>query len=106
MIGQAAARRAVPAQDGRREGAPVRACRDVLFAERDGAAVLLDLGREVFLGLDEVGTLIWRGVQQGSSTDCIARTLSEEYDVSYEVARDDVTRFVHELVERGLAVSP
>jgi hypothetical protein len=80
----------------------IRPTRDVLVAEQDGTAVLLDLRREVFHGLDEVGTRIWRGLESGVTPSSIAEDLAAEYDAPAAAVRADVARFVDELLDRGL----
>jgi hypothetical protein len=82
----------------------VRPSADVLTAERDGVAVLLDLRREVYLGLDEVGATIWRGIEDGATAAEIADRIADEYDVAADAVLQDVTRFMDDLVHRRLVV--
>jgi len=82
--------------------AAVRPSRDVLTARKDGAAVLLDLRREVYLSLDEAGSIIWAEVERGAPRTRICERLAEEYAAPAELLRDDVDRFLRELVDRGL----
>lgn len=95
------------ARRARRASLPVsvvRPARDVIAAERDGLAVLLDLRRDVFFSLDEVGTLVWHEIESGHDAAAAAERVCEEYDAPRDVARQDVERFLAELVSRGLAV--
>jgi hypothetical protein len=80
----------------------LRPSRDVLTAEQGGLTVLLDLRREIYLGLDEVGAAIWREVEAGAGPLLIAERLRQEYDAPAEVLRLDVERFLAELEDRGL----
>jgi hypothetical protein len=84
--------------------ARVRPSRDVLTAERDGLAVLLDLRREIYLTLDEAGTVIWHEVSHGASTDAVVGRLSAEFDAPADVLRADAERFLADLHDRGLVV--
>lgn len=84
--------------------ARVRPSRDVLMGELDGVAVLLDLKREVYLGLDEVGTTIWREVERGSGVDTIVDAVCAGFDAPREVVYRDTGVFLDELVRSGLAV--
>ena len=86
------------------EDAQVRPARDVLMAERDGVAVLLDLRHAVYLGLDEVGTLAWREIENGASVDALALRVCEEYDAPLTAVRDDMQQFVLDLHRRRLVV--
>jgi hypothetical protein len=83
----------------------LRPSRDVLRAERDGIAVLLDLKRAVYFGLDEVGTVAWREIEQGATTESIAIRVCEEYDAPADAVRDDMREFIADLRRRRLVVS-
>lgn len=90
---------------GRADGAGfVRPSPDVLTAERDGIAVLLDLRREIYLGLDEVGTMIWRGIEDGVTTAEIADRIAEEYDAPRADVLRDTGVFMDDLVARRLVL--
>ena len=84
--------------------ARVRPARDVLMAERDGVAVLLDLRHAVYLGLDEVGTLAWREIENGASADAVAQRVCDEYDAPLPAVREDMKQFVADLRRRRLVV--
>ncbi len=56
--------------------------------------VLLEFGRGEYFGLDAVGSVVWRGLEQGESLGQIAERLGREWDVT----RDDALRDVAELV--------
>jgi hypothetical protein len=82
----------------------VRPARDVLTAERDGLAVLLDLRHQAFLGLDEVGTSIWRRIEAGATPAMLVESVAAEYAAPSASVREDVCRFIAELWERRLVV--
>jgi hypothetical protein len=82
----------------------LRPARDVFMAERDGVAVLLDLRREVYLGLDEIGTVAWREIENGASAESVTRRVCEEYDAPADSVRADMLVFVTELRRRRLVV--
>jgi hypothetical protein len=83
-------------------GSVVQPSRDVLAAEQGGCVVLLDLRKEVYLGLDEAGTAVWREVEKGTAAPLIARQLHTEFDAPLEVLEADVSQFISELQSRGL----
>lgn len=84
--------------------AKVRPARDVFLAERDGIAVLLDLRRAVYLGLDEVGTVAWREIENGASAERVAQRVCEEYEASIDDVRQDMEEFIADLRRRRLVV--
>jgi hypothetical protein len=75
---------------------------NTLFQELSGEAVLLELSRGVYYGLDEVGTRIWNLLGEGRSLQETVAVLVDEYDVSDSQGADDVLRLVKELEERRL----
>jgi hypothetical protein len=87
-----------------RGGGVLRPSRDVLTGVRDGVAVLLDLRREVYLGLDEVGTTIWQEVEQGTPDDEIVERVCAQYDAPRDVIARDAAVFMNSLERQGLVV--
>lgn len=75
---------------------------NVLVREVGGEAVLLDLDTEKYFGLDEIGTIVLREVEAGSTLAQTIATIVESYDASEDVVRTDVENLVTALVERGL----
>ena len=58
------------------------------------------------LKLNESGAfLLRRAIELGADAEMLARTLTEEYDVTYDIAKRDSERFVALILENGLAVS-
>lgn len=90
-------RRSAPVPAGR-----VRAARGVVIAERDGCAVLLDLRRDRYFGLDESGTRFWAVLSEGRTIDEAAGQLAEEYDAPLERLRADAAAFAARLCDAGL----
>lgn len=74
----------------------------VIYRELSGEVVLLNLQSGVYYGLDPVGSRIWRLLTDRRSTDEVCAVLLDEFDVSPDVLRADVTRIVQELAEQGL----
>ena len=80
----------------------LKPARDVLGAERDGLIVLLDLRREVYLGLDEVGSAIWRAIEAGDRLHEIQLRVAAEFEAPAELIERDTARFVEDLASRRL----
>jgi hypothetical protein len=85
-------------------GVVLRPARDVLTARRDGAAVLLDLKREVYLSLDDTASVIWEEIERGADIAAICRRLASEFDAPADVLEQDAAIFLRELTSRGLVV--
>jgi hypothetical protein len=80
----------------------VRISETTLVQELGGEAVLLELSRGVYYGLDAIGTRIWNLLADGRTVDEAVAALVEEYDVTSPAAAADVLGLVRELQERRL----
>lgn len=78
---------------------------NVLFQEVDGEAVLLSLDEGCYYGLDELGTRIWKLLDQDLDNEQVVATIVEEYDVAPDQARRDLDRFLGDLEQSGLIQS-
>ena len=81
-----------------RRGAAVRPTRGVTVAERDGRAILLDLKRERYFGLDEVGARLWAAFAAGATAREAAESLAAEYDAPLATLVEDAEAFAARLV--------
>jgi hypothetical protein len=75
---------------------------EVLARQVGEEAVMLDLARGTYFGLDPVGARIWQLLGQGKTLAEVCDAMVDEYDVSREVIERDVAKLVQELVDRGL----
>jgi hypothetical protein len=75
---------------------------DAIFRDLDGEAVVLDLGRGHYFGLNAVATRIWQLIEEGAPAGLIVATLAAEYEAPPEVIEADVERLVEALESRGL----
>jgi len=74
----------------------------VICRELAGETVLLNLDSGVYYGLDVVGTRVWQLLLQDKTLTDVCAIMSDEYDVTPDVLRVDVSELVHELCEKGL----
>lgn len=75
---------------------------DVLVRVIGDEAVLLHLGTELYLGLDAVGTRMWKVLQASPSIEAGYEVLRDEYDVPPDVLRQDLEEFLDELLGQSL----
>ena len=76
---------------------------DTVFAQEvDGEMVLLDMNSENYFGLDEVGTAIWKAMQECKTLEEVYHVLREEYEVEPEILQKDLLDFVEKLSDSGL----
>lgn len=81
---------------------PYKIPENVLFQEVDGEAVLLSLDQGFYYGLDELGTRIWKLIDEGLEMEQVVDAVVKEYNVERDQAREDIDKFLGELEETGL----
>ncbi len=74
----------------------------VLSQDLQGETVILDLKDGQYYGLNAVGSRIWAMLQDGRSPEAIIAALTDEYRISSERARGDLSGFLSVLQTRGL----
>ena len=75
---------------------------DVLFTQIDGETVLLGQDAGIYYGLNDVGTMIWNGIQSGSTLAEIRDAITAAFDVTTESAWQDLTALLLELKSENL----
>ena len=75
---------------------------DQVSCELDGEAVILNLKKGAYYGLDEVGATIWSLLAEPVAVSKILETLLERYEVERGRCLDDLLALLAELHERGL----
>ncbi|RYX85964.1 PqqD family protein [bacterium] len=70
----------------------------------DGEVVLINLANGIYYSLDGTGSFVWGYVERKASSEDIAKAMVASYDVSPQIADEDVRRLMDELVQEGLAL--
>lgn len=83
---------------------PLRPSSDAVESRVGDETVLLHLKSGTYFGLDAMGTRIWEMLKEGVSGAEICKRLTEEFDVSQEVAEADARRFLGELKDNDILV--
>ena len=77
-----------------------------VLREVAGSYVLMNIGGELsfnkMITLNETGALIWNALSDSISVDEIAKRIASEYEVSEDVALNDVNVFVEKMKEAGV----
>jgi hypothetical protein len=68
-----------------------------------GDFLVLDLDSGEYFGIGEIGGFIWLRLDGSKTLNEIAVEVSREFEVSIDQAREDLSRFVRELIQRNLA---
>lgn len=74
----------------------------VLIRFLDKESVLLNIETERYFGLDQTGTRMWQLATAAPNVETAVQQLLEEYDVTAEQLRHDMTELLGRLVENGL----
>jgi hypothetical protein len=74
----------------------------VLFQEVSGHSALLNMDTELYFGLDEVGTRVWKSLQDNDTIAAAAERIAKLYGVPLDQVRIDVFELVGELEQHGL----
>jgi len=75
---------------------------DVIFRELNGEAVILDLHKGTYFGLNSVGMRIWQLCEQHGSLRQVWEAMQREFDASGEALQSDLLTFVNQLSAKGL----
>jgi hypothetical protein len=65
-------------------------------------AIVVNFQNSFFYNLNPVGTFIWERCDGQHTLDQITAELSEEYEVSREVAAEDCREFIESMIGQGL----
>jgi hypothetical protein len=78
----------------------------VLWQEVGDEIVLLDVSGGEYHGLNDVGSRIWRALDEQSDVAAAYEQLCETYEVDPDVLREDLDEFIKRLVGMGLLSVP
>lgn len=74
-----------------------------VYARPFGAElVLLEFARGEYFGLDDIGAEVWRHLERGASLSEIADSLVERYEVTRDIAFDDIVGLVTHMQDQAL----
>lgn len=77
--------------------------KDIVYTDFHGTGgILVDLNTKQYYQLNETGSLIWRGLEKGSSIEDIISEIRSVYEVSPEHAQASVEKLVNKLELRKL----
>src|SRR5690349_6593165 len=80
----------------------VVASREQVSSDLSGEAVILDLKGGMYYGLNAVGSLIWKLIQEPRSVGELRDAVMDEYAVESGQCEHDLTTLLRELVSAGL----
>jgi hypothetical protein len=75
----------------------------LLTAPVDDEIVILNPGRDNYVGLDAVGHAVWNLIEQPYEVAELCRKLSQDFDATPEQIAADVLPFLSEIADEGIA---
>ncbi len=75
-----------------------------VFSEIDGQVVMLNVKKEAYFTLNDVGSSIWKEIEHPRKMEDLIHILTEAYDVTAEKCRDEMIPFLNELLEAGIVI--
>ncbi len=75
----------------------------LLTAPVDDEIVILNPGRDNYVGLDAVGRAVWNLIEQPYEVAELCRKLSQDFDATPEQIAADVLPFLAEIADEGIA---
>ena len=75
---------------------------EILSAPIDNELVILNIAKNNYVGLDDVGLRIWELLEKPIRVDELCKQLSREFDATPEHIIDDVIPFLTDLENEGL----
>lgn len=80
----------------------VKSSGEVISTEMDGEAVLMDVSRGIYYGLNSVAAVVWMQLTEPIAVVDVCSVVSEEFEVDPEVCRNDVIQLLKEFSDVGL----
>lgn len=75
-----------------------------VVTEVDTEAILMNVEQGIYYGLDEIGTFIWKYIENGSTLEELMQKFLTEYQVEKSVFTQDINAFIEDLNLKGLVV--
>lgn len=76
--------------------------KDQVSCDLAGEAAILNLADGVYYGLDEVGAVVWRMLEEPKSVEELMQGMMGEFDVDAERCEADLLKLLKELQAKGL----
>ena len=75
---------------------------DMVAANIDGDVVMMDVDQGQYYGISGVGSRVWELLEESISIVGITEVICREYETDPATCRNDITKFINELIEIGL----
>lgn len=76
--------------------------RDIISSDMDNETVMMSIEKGEYYGMNSVGSCIWALLEKPNTIDTLCAQLQKQFAVSNQECRQDVSKFVHDLLEKNL----
>jgi hypothetical protein len=73
-----------------------------MLREIDGEYFVLNIPKQLYYGLDPIGTRMLQLILDMGSTDGVVETLADEYDAERDILRRDLSVLLEQLAGEGI----
>lgn len=73
-----------------------------VFTDMDGDTVIMSIEQGNYYGMSDVGTLVWKMLEQPKSIREIVQAVRMEYTVDESTCQNDLFEFIEDLIKNGL----
>jgi hypothetical protein len=80
----------------------ISAAAHAVSCELAGETVILDMKSDRYFALSAIGTQIWNWLQTPCTVESLCARLVQEYEVTAEQCRADVSALLDQLLQQGL----
>ena len=84
------------------EGTRIHRTASILTAEVDKQMVMMNIESGRYLGLDDIGSVIWQRLETPRAFGELIDSLVAEYDADRSVISDDVRKLLSDMASHGL----
>ena len=77
-------------------------CEGVIYRDIEREAVVLNLDNGFYYSLNQLGTEIWEMCDGTSSIEEMIQCVCDDYEVTYDQAKNDILELVDDLIREGL----
>jgi hypothetical protein len=74
----------------------------VLTADADGKVVMMSIQQARYIGLDEIGSDIWKRIEPSCSFATLIEGLAADYEADRAIIKADVENLLLRMVEQGV----
>jgi hypothetical protein len=74
----------------------------VIYQNLQGEVVILNMARQEYYGLNDVGAAMWKMLLDQCDVEAVADRLTAEYEAEPETVRSDLSSLVQQLLSAGL----